>query len=162
MNCLACGKGMKPSKILNYQYLESGLKNIFLKNIKSWNCVVCGEVEVEIPYLENLQSVIAKTIACQQEKLKPEEIRFLRVHLGLSAVAFSRVLSVEAETVSRWERGRADMKLTNERFLRLLILSKLGPFRDYGDLTAFGIRPNKHRQALNFKSQKDGWFQAAV
>jgi putative transcriptional regulator len=107
------------------------------------------------------QTAIAKTVACQAEKLKPEEIRFLRVHLGLSAAALSKVLSVEAETVSRWERGRTDMKLTNERFLRLLILSKLGPFRDYGDLTAFGIRSNKHRLALNFKSQKDGWRQAS-
>lgn len=161
MNCSSCGQSLKPSKISNYQYLESGLKNIFLKDIKSWNCMACGEVEVEITNLENLQSAIARTVACQAEKLKPEEIRFLRVHLGLSAVAFSRVLSVEAETVSRWERGRTDMKLTNERFLRLLILSKLGPFRDYGDLAAFGIRSNKHRLALNFKSQKDGWRQAS-
>jgi putative transcriptional regulator len=161
MNCSSCGQSLKPSKISNYQYLESGLKNIFLKDIKSWNCMACGEVEVEIPNLENLQSAVARTVACQAEKLKPEEIRFLRVHLGLSAVAFSRVLSVEAETVSRWERGRTDMKLTNERFLRLLILSKLGPFRDYGGLTAFGLRPNKHRSALNFKAQKDGWRQAS-
>jgi putative transcriptional regulator len=161
MNCPNCGESLKRSRISSYQYLESGLKNIFLKDIKSWNCSTCGEVEVEIPNLENLQTAIAKTVACQPEKLKPEEIRFLRVHLGLSAAAFSKVLSVEAETVSRWERGRMDMKLTNERFLRLLILSKLGPFREYGDLTAFGVRSNKHRLALNFKSQKDGWRQAS-
>jgi putative zinc finger/helix-turn-helix YgiT family protein len=161
MNCPNCGESLKRSRISSYQYLESGLKNIFLKDIKSWNCTACGEVELEIPNLENLQTAIAKTVACQPEKLKPEEIRFLRVHLGLSAAAFSKVLSVEAETVSRWERGRMDMKLTNERFLRLLILSKLGPFREYGDLTAFGVRSNKHRLALNFKSQKDGWRQAS-
>lgn len=161
MNCPGCGEGLKPARLSKYHYLESGLKNVFLKDIKSWNCAECGEVEIEIPNLESLQTAIAKTIASQPEKLKPEEIRFLRVHLGLSAVAFSKVLSVEAETVSRWERGRVDMKLTNERFLRLLILSKLGPFRDYGDLTAFGIRSNKHREALNFKSQKDGWRKAS-
>lgn len=162
MNCATCGQILKPTKIENYHYMECGLKNIYLKNILSLNCKACGDFEVQIPNISLLQSAIAINVASQPEKLKPDEIRFLRVHLGLSGVQLAQVLSVEPETVSRWENDRADMKLTNERFLRILILTKAGPFRDYEELSTFGSSLKKSRGTLSFAIRNDRWQKSAA
>lgn len=162
MNCTACGQILKPTNIENYHYSECGLNNVFLKKIPALACKACGDFEVQVPNISDLHSAIAMDVASQPEKLKSDEIRFLRVHLGLSGVQLAQVLSVEPETVSRWENGRAEMKLTNERFLRILILSKAGPFRNYDELSTFGTSVKKSRAVLRFTMRKDGWHKAAA
>ena len=162
MNCDQCGSRVKSIKIANYRYGECGLSNIYLKNIRAYECDGCHDSTVHIPNLEGLHSLIAKNVAGQASKLKPEEIRFLRVHLGLSGAQFARVLSVEPETVSRWENGKSEMKLTNERFLRILILSSVGPFREYEELCDLGLSDKKLRPSLKFSVKNDRWHKTAA
>ncbi len=162
MKCTNCGQSLKPSKVDNYHYTECGLNNIYLKNIVELKCKHCDDFEVVIPNLEILHNLIAHDVASQSLKLKPDEIRFLRVHLGMSGVQFASVLSVEPATISRWENGKGEMKLTNERFLRLLILAKAGPLREYDDLCNYGTSVKKSRNIFKFSIKNDHWEKSAA
>jgi putative zinc finger/helix-turn-helix YgiT family protein len=161
MKCLQCGHATKAKKVDKYHYTECGLKNVYLNNIAEFECSNCGEVEIALPNVEALHQLIAKDVASQEARLKPQEIRFLRVHLGFSGADFARTISVEPETVSRWETGKTEMKLTLERFLRLLILSNAEPFRDYARLELFGSTERKGRPKRQFTVSGEHWVEAA-
>ncbi len=162
MKCLQCGNPTKSKKRDHYHFTESGLRNIYLNGVVEHSCGKCGEVEVAIPNIESLQGLIARDVALLRSRLKPEEIRFLRVHLGFSGTDFARKISVEPETVSRWENGKSEMKLSFERFLRLMILSTMGPFRDYDQMELFGSTSEKARSKVNFTVSHDRWTAEAA
>ena len=161
MKCLECGNTMK-KRIVEHHYAECGLKNIFLKNVEELVCPNCGEEELVIPNMEQLHKLIANHVAVQKQRLLPEEVRFLRSHLGFSGVDFANAIGVAAETVSRWENGREEMKLSHERFLRVLILYEFGPVRDYlKSLPNLGAVREKKRIKNIFKAEKNHWKKAA-
>lgn len=160
MNCVMCGSKLKKEKT-NFHYLDCGLKNVYLKSIEVLKCKECGEEEIVIPNIEQLHNLVAKTVATQKQKLSPEEIRFLRTHLGFSGSDFAEKIGVSPETVSRWEKGRISMKPTVERLLRVLILSNAGPFREYEELTQFGVVKLKTSPKRTFVSKKNNWMKAA-
>lgn len=161
MNCSMC-KNKMTKKIETYHYTDCGLKNIILKKIEVLSCPHCAEEEIVIPRLEQLHNVIAKVIASQKYRLLPEEIRFLRSHLGWSGVDFAKAIAVTPESVSRWERGKEQMSLTLERFLRTLIVFQLGPFRDYKEsLTAYGLEKHKKSFKRVFVAKNSEWQEAA-
>lgn len=159
MNCLVCGSKMKKSKDRNCHYTESGLSKIYLQGIYTYECGnnECGEEELTIPNIEELHDLIAHNIAFQTNKLLPEEIRFLRTHLGFSGNDFAMKIGVSPETVSRWEKGRVNMKESSEKLLRVLVLSKSGPFRNYDDLSKFAKTQRKTALKRTFKISKDHW-----
>jgi putative zinc finger/helix-turn-helix YgiT family protein len=164
MNCANCGsKELKTVKVGSYHYLECGLSNIYLQGLSAYECSKCKEQEIIFPNLEGLHALIAKDIASQASRLKPAEIRFLRVHLGLSGADFAKAVSVEPETVSRWENGKSPMKLSNEKLLRLLILANIGPFREYRELGEYGSSSKKGRMNLQFTvSNSKNWQSVAA
>ncbi|NDE17647.1 helix-turn-helix domain-containing protein [bacterium] len=162
MKCLQCGHLTTAKKRNRYHFTECGLRNIYLNGISEFGCARCGEIEVVIPNIDQLQGLIAREVALLEARLKPEEIRFLRVHLGFSGADFARKISVEPETVSRWENGKSEMKLTFERFLRLMILSNAGPFREYDRMELFGSTDEKGRPRRNFTVRADHWGPGAA
>lgn len=119
LKCSDCGRSMKTARE-NYRYIESGLPNVTLGDVEISRCPTCGRVEVTIPRMAALHEGLARVISRKASRLAPEEIRFLRKHLGWSGADFAKVLGVAAETVSRWETGRADISNTAERLLRVL------------------------------------------
>lgn len=157
MKCLECGKIMKKTKVGNYHFTISGLDNVYLKDVLVWDCPSCGEREVVIPNIENLHEVIAKTISLKKSALIAKEIRYLRSFLGFSGAQFARNVAVKPETVSRWENGKQKMDLTTERFLRVLVLTDAGPFRDYEDqLVEFGLE-KAQKDRLQFALKQNRW-----
>lgn len=164
MKCLSCGHKMKKKKDEAFHYAFSGLNNIYLVGINIYECenIECKEEEIVIPNQEELHSLIAETIAKQERILLPEEIRFLRVHLGFSGKDFAEKLSVSPETVSRWEKGSLTMSVTTEKFLRVLILSKAGPFRDYDELEKFASKQAKSSAKHFFKVTNSNWMAKAA
>ena len=120
MKCLNCGTPMKSRKE-NYHYTESGLPNIVLADVEVRNCAKCGEREVVIPRLDELHRAIAREVIEQEAKLGAEQIRFLRKYLGWSQADLAAHMSVQGETVSRWETGNQDMGPVADRLLRLLV-----------------------------------------
>jgi putative zinc finger/helix-turn-helix YgiT family protein len=159
MKCLICGSAMKKSKEKLYHYSISGLSNVYLKDIEFNLCSnpECGETEVGITNMLELNEIIAHDVATKKAKLLPEEIRFLRKQLGLSGADFARVLAVAPETVSRWENGSLQMKEMSEKFIRFLILARTAPLRKYDELDDVAKRLSKTTPRRVFKKEKGQW-----
>ena len=155
---------MKAQKIDRYHYIECGLSQIFLRGIETLICQNsgCADKIVAIPNIEKLHELIADEIAVQKNKLLPEEIKFLRKYLGFSGRDFGKKIGVSSETVTRWERGKLNMKEAVERLLRVLILSKAGPFIDYEDLEKFATTKRSTPLKRSFKISKKIWVTDAA
>lgn len=157
--CIMCGSKMTKLSESLYHYTDCGLSKVFLKGITVHHCTNrgCGEEEVTIPNMEELHQLLAEKVATAPTKLLPEEIRFLRTHLGFSGAEFAKSFGVSAETVSRWEKGTVNMKEASERLLRVLVLSKVGPFRNYEDLKEFATIEKKTPHKHVFKAGRSNW-----
>lgn len=96
-------------------------------------CLGCGATYHELSRVEELSQIVARTIARQEERLRPEQIRFLRTYLGYSSKDFAAFLAVTPETVSRWETvsGPMVMQLSTEKLIRLMALTEQ-PIASYG------------------------------
>jgi putative zinc finger/helix-turn-helix YgiT family protein len=142
-----------------FHYTDCGLSKVYLKGITIYHCTNsdCGEEEIIIPNMEELHQRLAEKVASAPMKLRPEEIRFLRTHLGFSGAEFAKSFGVSAETVSRWEKGSVNMKEASERLLRVLVLSKFGPFRNYEDLKEFATVEKKTPHKHVFKASRNNW-----
>jgi DNA-binding transcriptional regulator YiaG len=77
-----------------------------------------------------LHRALAAAVIYKKGRLAPQEIKFLRKSLGWSGVDFAKRMGTSAETVSRWEHGRAPMGSTSDRLLRLLV-AKETPVTEY-------------------------------
>ncbi|MCK5884863.1 MAG: helix-turn-helix domain-containing protein [Bacteriovoracaceae bacterium] len=164
MNCIMCGTKLEKMKSEPYHYTDCGLSKVYLNGITIHQCPnqECGEEELVIPNIEKLHEVIATGVATQKNKLLPEEIRFLRKHLGFSGADFARKMGVSPETVTRWEKGKVNMKEAVERLLRVLILSNAGPFRDYDNLESFATIERKTPVRREFKISRQNWLPIAA
>ncbi len=156
---MICGSKLKEVQDPLYHYTECGLSKVFLKGIVIHECTnqECKDEEVTIPNIEELHQLLAEKIASQANKISSEEIRFLRTHLGFSGIDFAKSIGVSPETVSRWEKGTVNMKEASERFLRVLILTKFGPFRNYEDLKVFATKARKSVSKHFYKMDHSHW-----
>lgn len=156
MKCLECGKTLKATKETRFHYQMSGLSKVYLNGVTNYKCS-CGESEVEIPNIEQLHQILAESVATQKTRLAPEDIRFLRSHLGLSGVDFARRVGTAPETVSRWENGAQKMSDPAERLLRLLILAKNAPVTNYDFLDQLAVREASGVKKRILKVDHDKW-----
>jgi DNA-binding transcriptional regulator YiaG len=162
MKCDAC-RGKLDSRIGVYQYAESGLANVFLLGVEILSCPRCEDGgSAMIPNIVELHEAIAQDLAIKPQSLKPEEIRFLRTHLGFASGVFARVIGVDPSTVSRWEKGKEAMGLQSERLLRTLILSMAGPFRDYDSLERMASKKAGIPTKIQLKNQNGHWKKKAA
>jgi putative zinc finger/helix-turn-helix YgiT family protein len=159
-----CGVKMKSATETNFHYAMSGLSKVYLNGVKIHTCTnaECGEEEVEIPNLVELHNLLAEITAKQENKLVPEEIRFLRTHLGYSGVDFARKLGVDAATVSRWENGKTSMGETAERLLRIMILAKETPIHDYELMDVMAQKVSLVAKRRVLRLSKEHWVEDKV
>lgn len=122
--CLACGTEMN-ERLENVKYDEAGL-GVTLINVPVNTCPKCGEREVGVRSMESLHKQMAKMVAEKQQRLMPNEIRFLRKYLGFSSADFADTIGVDKATVYRWqnEEDPQQMSLPVEKFLRFLALNE--------------------------------------
>jgi putative transcriptional regulator len=161
MNCMSCGGIAEQSNLDFFHYLDAGLSNVYLKSILIIHCLEsgCGEEEIVIDNILDLHDMLAKRISAQVGKLSPEEIRFLRTHLGFSGADFAReVMCVSPESILHWEKGLAPMNDASERLLRVLILSRQAPFH-VKELSGFGVQKNKSKDKQVFYSHHGKWTE---
>lgn len=131
MKCSMCenNKSLKKCTI-TVKYKESGLDNITLVGIDSYQCDKCGEGYYNYGNLEKLHTVISNILLKKADLLTGKEIRFLRKHLGYSGSTFAQLIGYSHETISRIETGAQSVTEAFDRLIRFLVASKL-PDRGY-------------------------------
>jgi putative zinc finger/helix-turn-helix YgiT family protein len=139
-----------------YVYDECGLEGVVLHGIDVHACPSCGEKSVRIPRIQEMHETLARAVARQSRRLRPDEIRFLRKHLGWSGKTFAARLKVTPETVSRWESGVQRMRFTAEALLRLYVIQGVqeGP---YDDAPAGAPEVEERRPTLTLYKVDDHW-----
>ena len=108
MRCPICDRDLKGEKTTlghPYQYVESGLENVFLIGATLYNCP-CGEELVEIPKVEQLDDEIAKVLIQKTNSLTGTEVRFFRKYAEWPAKDFAKILGVSPEHLSRVENRK--------------------------------------------------------
>jgi putative zinc finger/helix-turn-helix YgiT family protein len=161
MTCMQCGSRMK-TKRENYLYDRDGIRATLL-GVPVHRCSKCGDFEVEIPHIEELNRTLVGAIIRKPTRLSAAEIRFLRKSLGWSGADFARHIGVDPATVSRWETGAQDMGQVADRFLRLLV-SVHAPVQDYSldDLADIRDAPPGRDTPLKLKPSTAGWHPVAA
>lgn len=122
MKCYECG-GKLTKKKGKYKYDECGIENVMLHNITTHRCSKCGESEVEIPCMEELNMLIGIMLVFKPTGLIGREAKYLRKNLGYTAEELGDALGVERVTVTRWESPKK-MNSDRDKTLRLFYMSK--------------------------------------
>ena len=117
MRCTECGKKMT-EKVIDYNYTESGLDNVYLMGVSQFECKDCGQVEVRIPEPIGLHIILAISISMKDGPLDGPEIRFMRKEISMSAKAFAEMIRVSPVTLSNWETGEMKPKSSNDQLIR--------------------------------------------
>ena len=125
MKCPNCGKEMR-SKVRDYEYVESGLKNVVLKNITVYECAKCGEILPEIANVKQVHRWIAEYLLRKQSLLTGEEFKFLRKSMTKSAKELAPVLGVHPVTISRWENNKETIGPQSDRLIRVVFAAGPG------------------------------------
>ena len=123
MKCTDCGNAMTKS-VGDHLYTESGLDNVLLHDVVTYSCESCGAKRVQLQAVGPLHRAIALAIAEKPARFVPQEVRFLRDHLGLSNKEFAELMGVSPEQASRWSTSEP-IGVPAERFLRILAI--VGP-----------------------------------
>lgn len=152
--CVMCGHAMV-EKRENRQY--PARVGAILEDVLVRRCPSCGEEEIVIPRVEEVHATVAAGIARQLAPLTPDQIRFMRTHLGYSSVDFAKELQVTPETVSRWESGKVKMSGTTEKLVRLMVLVEK-PLSSYG---VGGPDETKKAEQLRVRESHGRWRVAA-
>ena len=124
MKCPECGEKLKKTRRI-YHYKESGLDNVYLKDIDIYKCVECNAEMPAIPQIERLHGRIAAAIIRKNVPLSGKEIVFIRKHMELKAKDLAQMLNVSRVTVSRWETGAEDIGASNDKLIRLLYVQSI-------------------------------------
>ena len=120
MKCEICRKEWTLQKTRNYKYVEAGLENVFLENIKVYSCADCAIQVPILPKVLALHDAIAEAIIMKPDFLSGDEIRFLRKNLRVKAVEWAELLRTKKETLSRWENDERAIGAQSDLLIRYL------------------------------------------
>jgi putative zinc finger/helix-turn-helix YgiT family protein len=118
MKCINCGHVMT-TKRENVPY--TALPGAVLVGVPVSRCASCGEYEVAIPAIDELNRVLASAVIRKRGRLAGGEIRFLRSHLGYSAADFAKLIGSDPATVSRWESDKQAIGHHTDLLLRAMV-----------------------------------------
>lgn len=118
MRCPTCRAAEMAEETGRHVYDAQGVKAVLL-DATIRTCPECNERIVGIRRIAQLNAKIAETLCLKKGALSPQEIRFLRVHIGWSGADLARQFRVSPATVSRWENGKQTMGTQVEMLLRI-------------------------------------------
>lgn len=107
-----------------YQYTESGLRNVWLRNGYTITDTSYGSV-VNVQNLNGLIRAIANALVQKTDALTSPEIRYLRHFIDISQKDFATFVGVQEQTVSLWERSKQRIPKSADVVLRALVLELL-------------------------------------
>ncbi|HWG19429.1 MAG TPA: YgiT-type zinc finger protein [Terracidiphilus sp.] len=120
-SCRACGGEMRSVR-QDYQFKESGLDNVILKDIEVLVCDPCGSIVPRIPRLNDLMRTIAVAMIAKPSELTGPEVRFLRKFMDETIEGFARKLGVDRSHLSRIENESLGISRQTDRLVRALAL----------------------------------------
>jgi len=120
IKCPKCDK-LISSSVGNHKYTESGLENVYLENIKIYECA-CGLSIPSIFRVGRLNDLIAEKLLSKPALLDGNEITFLRKNIPMSSTIFARMIGVDKTTFSKWENERQLHREANDRLIRILYM----------------------------------------
>jgi putative zinc finger/helix-turn-helix YgiT family protein len=133
--CPECGGNAKVVR-KDYRFRESGLNNVFLKDIEVVACTKCRNESPRIPNHDDLMRTIAVALIDKPSELAGDEVRFLRKYLGEGGAAFAQLLGINRSHLSRVENGAMAISRQTDRLVRTVALvsdpSLLDKFRRLG------------------------------
>ena len=109
---------------MSYHYTECGLSYIYLADGYEVE-KVDGETYVGIKDVDELHRVIAKSVTEKKSTLEGQEIRFLRIEMGMSQKNLAEILGVDTQTVARWEKNQTAIPRTSDAVLRTMYLESI-------------------------------------
>jgi putative zinc finger/helix-turn-helix YgiT family protein len=121
LNCLECGGALRATR-MDYEFAESGLDNVILKNLEVLVCDQCKTVTPRLPRLNELMRTITLAVIAKPYALEGQDVRFLRKFLGLTNEAFAAILNVDKSHLSRVENGAIPVSASADRLVRLIAL----------------------------------------
>lgn len=117
----ACGEA-RECKQPPLHYTLCGLDNVWLMNgfeREEYD----GEEYVSVQNVDGLWKAIGISLATTQNELSPQEIRFLRRHMQFSQEDLAKRLSVDVQTVARWEKQQTKISGPASLAIRTLFLT---------------------------------------
>ena len=119
--CRECGGNAKIVR-KDYRFTESGLNNVFLRNVEVVVCAKCKSESPRIPNHEDLMRTIAVALIDKPFELAGDEVRFLRKYLGEGGIAFAQMLGIDRSHLSRVENGAMTISKQTDRLVRTVAL----------------------------------------
>jgi DNA-binding transcriptional regulator YiaG len=161
-NCKAHKKEMRATLEHPYHFLDSGLSNVYLLGIKYWTCEQCDRQAAEIPALEELMSVMAKSVVMKPALLKGEEIRFLRKRIGKKASEFAELINKTPEHLSKLENDQVSLPEETDKLIRLTYGMLCGDQQLLVDIAAIAEQwmrsiSNRANENITFKKKANAW-----
>jgi transcriptional regulator with XRE-family HTH domain len=117
--CETCGRRMRRTTVDRYQYVESGLSNVYLHRIVQYVCE-CGEKVTGLPNVERLHDLIFAKVLMKGGPLTGDELRFLRKYMGVKGSEFAKMVKVDPTTLSKWENGM-NIGEQSDKLIRLAV-----------------------------------------
>jgi putative zinc finger/helix-turn-helix YgiT family protein len=130
MKCENCQNEMTLTKTQKYQYVESGLENVFLDNIEICHCAKCNMQIPVIPKIIKLHNTIGYAIVCENSLLSGAEIQFLRKNLRVKSQDWANLLRTDKSVYSRWENDSQSISSQSDLLIRYLYLRLLEEIRE--------------------------------
>lgn len=111
---------------MTYQYLESGLDNVFLENGFTVHKTPYGE-GISIQDSDELHKVITRWLIELPRPLNGAELRFLRLEMNMTQRNLAAALGADEQAVRRWEKARAEpFNGSADRLIRLIACDYMG------------------------------------
>lgn len=118
MRCMECGgKLHKEQSPMEESYKG---RKYTIDSVSRYVCESCGEYEIDADEELRVSSILAAKYRQDEGLLTPEQIRSIRVSLGLTQKQFEELIGVSSPTASRWETGAMFQSKTADKFIRVL------------------------------------------
>jgi putative zinc finger/helix-turn-helix YgiT family protein len=118
-----------------YHYIDSGLPNVYLANIKYWTCSECDRQAAEIPSVKKLLLALAESLVNKEGLLTGNEIRFLRKEVGKKAADFAVLINKTPEHFSKLENEQLPLTEDTDKLVRLTYTMLSGNAKLFRSLT---------------------------
>jgi len=140
-------------------YLSSALPDLFLVGIQVRSCRRCGHETPKIPRSVRLSRLIADRLLGRPNRLRGDQVRFLRRQVGFDAKRLATLMGISAEHLSRIENGRTPPSETLDRLARAIVAAALGSRAARGIIVdhAEPLATDTQPKPLIFKAKNNDW-----